>query len=54
VANAIVIRVSSGWRLALAGGDASPGLRMGALLSTTLCMSLASVADDATAKGRWN
>jgi hypothetical protein len=34
--NAIVIRFSTGWRQATTAGIASPGLRMGALLSLTI------------------
>jgi hypothetical protein len=46
VVNAIVIRFSTGWRKALAGGGISPGLRIGALLSLTIWIA-------ALLAGRW-
>jgi hypothetical protein len=45
-ANALVIRFSGAWRMALATGEAGPGLRFGALLSLTVWVA-------ALLAGRW-
>jgi len=44
--NATIIRFSAGWRKVLASGVASPGLRIGALLSLTIWIA-------ALLAGRW-
>jgi hypothetical protein len=45
-ANALAIRFSSAWRLALATGEATPGLKFGAAAS--LCVWIAALL-----AGRW-
>ena len=45
-ANALVIRFSGAWRMALATGEATPGLRFAALLSLSIWIS-------ALIAGRW-
>jgi hypothetical protein len=45
-ANALIIRFSGAWRMALATGEATPGLKLGALLSLAIWIT-------ALISGRW-